>query len=482
MPKTVHFIGIAGAGMSATAKLLRDSGVAISGSDQNAYPPISDFLSENRIPCRTPYAVENIPADVDLFVIGKNAKLVPETNVEVAAAFASGKRIASFAEVLSEHTRGKDNIVVAGSYGKSTTVALLAHCLETAANEAGPSLDPSFFIGAVPLTPSTSARNGSGHLFLLEGDEYPSSNTDPRSKFLHYRPRHLLVTPLAHDHLNVFPTPQDYVRPFLELVKLPPADGTIVVCVEGSLSPDLLSGLSRPVVTYGINGGDFRAADIRYGERTRFGVVRGGRTVAELETTQLGEHNVQNIVGACALLLSLGLMSAAQIAAAVASFRGIKRRLDRKSDRTSIPIFEGFGSSYEKAQSAIAAMMRHFPERRLIVVFEPHTFSWRNRAALKWYDDVFRGAGKVFIFEPAAQGAATHDQVSHAEIIARVRAAGCDADPISDPATAMRLLGDVLAPGDAILLLSSGDLGGLVELVPALAEERFPRDRAAAEQ
>ena len=79
-------------------------------------------------------------------------------------------------------------------------------------------------------------------------------------------------------------------------------------------------------------------------------------------------------------------------------------------------------------------MMRHFPERRLIVVFEPHTFSWRNRAALKWYDDVFRGAGKVFIFEPAAQGAATHDQVSHAEIIARVRAAGYDADPISDPA------------------------------------------------
>jgi UDP-N-acetylmuramate: L-alanyl-gamma-D-glutamyl-meso-diaminopimelate ligase len=473
--KTVHFIGIAGAGMSAVAKLLKDSGVAISGSDENAYPPISDFLLEHGIPCKTPYAVANIPADADLFVIGKNAKLVPATNVEVAAAFASGKRIASFPEVLSEHTRGKDNIVVAGSYGKSTTVALLAHCLETAAETLNPGLDPSFFIGAVPLTPTTSARNGSGKLFVLEGDEYPSSNTDARSKFLHYRPRHLLITPLAHDHLNVFPTPQDYIRPFHELATLPPADATILVCLEGPLSADFLSGLSRPVVTYGVQRGDFHAVEIKYGERTRFGVAQGGSKVAELETTQLGEHSAQNIVGVCAFLLSRRLVPAEHIATAVATFRGIKRRLDRKSDRTSIPIFEGFGSSYEKAQSAIAAMMRHFPERRLIVMFEPHTFSWRNRAALKWYDDVFRGAGKVFIFEPAAQGAATHDQVSHAEIIARVRAAGYDAEPISDPNSAIRALSEVLSPDDAILLLSSGNLGGLVELVPALAEQRFPR-------
>jgi UDP-N-acetylmuramate: L-alanyl-gamma-D-glutamyl-meso-diaminopimelate ligase len=474
----IHFIGIAGAGMSATAKLLRDSGAEISGSDENAYPPISDFLREHGLPCRTPYAAENIPADVDLFVIGKNARLVPETNVEVAAAVASGKRIASFPEVLSEHTRGKDNIVVAGSYGKSTTVALLAHCLETAA-AVDATLDPSYFIGAVPLTPATSARNGSGRLFVLEGDEYPSSNTDPRAKFLHYRPSDLLVTPLAHDHLNVFPTPRDYLRPFHELVGLPPGDATIAVCVEGSLSAAFLADVSRPVLTYGVHRGDFRATGIAYGETTRFAVVHGSTTVAELETVQLGEHSIQNIVGACAFLLTSRLVPAERIAAAVATFRGIKRRLDRKSDHTSIPIFEGFGSSYEKAQSAIAAMMRHFPQRRLIVVFEPHTFSWRNRAALKWYDDVFRGAGKVFIYEPAVQGAATHDQVSHAEIVARVRAAGYDADPISDPHDAMRALAAVLAPDDAILLLSSGNLGGLVELVPALAEQRFPRAAAA---
>src|SRR5262245_41405840 len=235
------------------------------------------------------------------------------------------------------------------------------------------------------------------------------------------------------------------------------------------------SGLSRPVITYGVHAGDFQAADIQYGERTRFAVTHRGTRVGAFETIQLGEHNIQNIVGVCAFLLTRRLVPVEHIAAGVATVRGIKRRLDRKSDRTSIPIFEGFGSSYEKAQSAIAAMMRHFPERRLIVVFEPHTFSWRNRAALKWYDDVFRGAGKVFIFEPAAQGAETHDQVSHGEILARVRAAGFDAEPISDPDAAIRVLDGVLSADDAILLLSSGGLGGLVERVPVLAEQKFPR-------
>ena len=154
-----HFIGIAGAGMSATAKLLKDQGAAITGSDEGIYPPVSDFLREHGIACRTPYAAENVPADADLVVIGKNAKLVAETNAEVAAAYASGKTIMSFPEVLGALSDGKETIIVAGAYGKSTSAALLAHCLESA--PAGAARDPSWFIGAIPLTPSANARLGS---------------------------------------------------------------------------------------------------------------------------------------------------------------------------------------------------------------------------------------------------------------------------------------------------------------------------------
>ena len=474
-PRTAHFIGIAGAGMSAAAKLLKDSGVTVTGSDEHVYPPVSEFLADQALPYRTPYAAENIPSGVDLIVIGKNAKLVPETNPEVAAAIASGARIQSFPEVLADLSRDKETVVVAGAYGKSTTASLLVHCLECAVAQAGDKIDPSFFIGAIPFTPSTSARFGRGDLFVLEGDEYPSSNTDARSKFLHYHPRHLLLTPLAHDHINVFPTPADYLRPFAELIDITARDATIVACLEGDLSRPFVSQIKRSVVTYGLQVGDFTAADVRWGETTRFSLVRHGSPLVEVETTQLGEHNVQNIVGVGAFLLTRALVTPKQFADAIAKFRGIRRRLDRKSEKTSIPIFEGFGSSYEKARSAIAAIKRHFPAKRLIVVFEPHTFSWRNRNALAWYDSVFAGADRVFIYEPAAQGAATHAQLGHEEIVQRVALAGFDVEAISDPKAAQLIFANLLRSDDVVLLLTSGGLGGLIEGIPPIAEEKFPR-------
>jgi UDP-N-acetylmuramate: L-alanyl-gamma-D-glutamyl-meso-diaminopimelate ligase len=469
----VHFIGIAGAGMSAVAKLLHDGGVKVTGSDEGVYPPVSDFLKDLGIPYNTSYAAANLPKDADLIVIGKNAKLVPETNAEVAAAYASGIRIASFPEVLSEISVQKETVVVCGAFGKSTSTSMLAHCLESLPpSSAGH--DSSWFIGAIPLTPSTNARMGKGKYFVLEGDEYPSSNTDSRSKFLHYHPAHLLMTPIAHDHVNVFPTPADYVAPFVELTKLVPANGSIVMCVEGPLSGEVRKTLTRPVVTYGVHQGDYHAADIVWGERTRFTLMHGAEKLVTIETSQLGEHNIQNVVGVAAFLLTHGIATPAQIASAIASFRGIRRRLDRKSEKTRLPIFEGFGSSYDKARSAIAAMKQHFPAQRLIVVFEPHTFSWRNREAIGWYDDVFGGANKIYIYEPASQGAATHAQISQGEIVDRVLKAGFDAEPISDPDHALTTIGGRLRDDDVVLLLTSGNLGGLIEKIPRMAEQKFP--------
>jgi len=160
--------------------------------------------------------------------------------------------------------------------------------------------------------------------------------------------------------------------------------------------------------------------------------------------------------------------------AAHAGAIAISEAIDRKSDRTSIPMFEGFGSSYDKARSAIAAMKQHFPARRLIAVFEPHTFSWRNRRTLHWYDDAFEGCAKVFIYEPASQGAGTHEQASLEEIVARARAAGCDATPVRSADEGLAAIGAELRDGDAVIFLTSGALGGLIETLPALAEERFP--------
>jgi UDP-N-acetylmuramate: L-alanyl-gamma-D-glutamyl-meso-diaminopimelate ligase len=466
--RKAHVIGIGGVGMSATAKLLRDNGLAVTGSDEAVYPPISDVLKRDGLDYRTPYAAANIPADADLIVIGKNAKLVRTTNDEVRAAEDSGAKIMSFAEVLGHLSEGKTAVVAAGSFGKTTSVSLLAHALL----EAG--LDPSFMIGAVPLSPPMAAHAGKGDLFLLEGDEYPSSNTDDRSKFLHYHPSHVLLTPLAHDHVNVFPTIESYLAPFTQLIDMVDGKGKVLASTSGELSGRFLAGVKRPVITYGISRGDWQVRDIVWSERTRFAIVQGDREVARIETGQLGIHNIENMLGVGAFLIGQGFLSALQFASAMASFKGIKRRLDRKSDKTRIPIFEGFGSSYDKAKSAIAAMKQHFGDRKLTVVFEPHTFSWRNRATMHWYDDVFEGAAKTFVWHPAEQGAGTHEQVTQADIVAHIRGAGFDVEAIDERVAAVEAIGKNIDDKAAVLFLTSGNLGGLIEAVPAWAEKKFP--------
>jgi UDP-N-acetylmuramate: L-alanyl-gamma-D-glutamyl-meso-diaminopimelate ligase len=466
--KKAHFIGISGKGMSAVALLLREAGWQISGSDEGFYPPVSDYLVQAGIGFARGYAKDNIPADADLIVIGKNAKLVPESNEEVKAAFDSGKPVKSFPDVLEELTAGKETIVVVGSYGKSTCTALLAWCLK----EAGK--DPSYFVGEIARGFDAHAHLGEGDVFVLEGDEYPSANWDERSKFLRYNPRNVLLTSATHDHVNVYPTHESYLKPFEALMAALPQDGMLAVNDE-PFARALAGKFSGKHVEYGLGEQNaWHAANISYGLPTTFDLMHDDQKVVGLSTTQLGAHNVENIVGISALLLEKGLLTPTELAAGVATFEGVKRRMELLSPRSSVPVLEGFGSNYEKARSAIAAMKLHFPARRLVVVFEPHTFTWRNRAALPQYDTAFANADKIYIYEPAQQGAATHAQLSQEDIVKRVRAAGFETIALSEGETGLR---DIMADtkeNDAIVLLTSGELGGLIKSLPPAVEEKFP--------
>ncbi len=464
--KKAHFIGVAGKGMSAVALLLREMGVEISGSDAGFYPPVSTYLNDAHIPFHEGYKAENIPVDADVIIIGKNAKLVPEENEEVRAAFESGKPVKSFPDILEELTAGKETLIVAGSYGKSTSTALLAWCLK----EAGK--DPSYFIGEVTRGFASYAHLGASNLFVLEGDEYPSANWDPTSKFLHYNAKNVLLTSATHDHVNVYPTHEDYLKPFRQLLASLPKDGLLVASSE-RFAQELAGECEVEKISYGLSGGGWHAANIVHNTTTTFDLMHGDEKVVTLSTTLLGDHNIENIVGISALLLTKKLLAPEELAKGVASFQGVKRRLELLS-QSQVPVYEGFGSSYEKARSAMEAIARHYPKRRLVVIFEPHTFSWRNRDALKWYDSVFKEAAKVYIYEPASQGATTHAQVTQEEIVARVRATGLDTTPIHDKAGALALLRKELTPNDVVLLLTSGDLGGLIVSTPHLVEELFP--------
>lgn len=469
----IHFTGIAGAGMAAAALMMREAGHQITGSDEGAFPPMSTYVEGLGFPVSWRFDAANLAADLDLLVLGASAKLGGEQNVEVQAARARGVRVTTFPELVGEATALRRNTVVAGSFGKSTCTALLSHVLRSCGIDAG------WMIGAISPSLPDTGHWGSAPEVVLEGDEYIVGPTDRRSKFVLYHPRDVLLTSLIHDHVNVFPTFQDYVKPFAELLRLLPAEGLLVAREHPAIRAIAGQAASR-IVWYDTQACDgWYPEGIVYGETTRFTLVGpGGRRVA-LATTLLGEHNVENIVGVAAYLLERGLVDEAGLARAVESFAGIRRRLDRLTKASAVPVIEGFGSSYEKARSAIEAMLLHYPHRPLTVVFEPHTFSWRNRDALPWYDTVFQGVARVLVIPPPHHGEQSHQQSGFDEILARIAATGVPVEGVetAEAATAAlsRLSGD-----EVVLLLSSGPLLGLPDSLPPVFDGLYGAREAAA--
>ena len=461
-----HFIGVCGAGMSAVAHLMQKAGFQVSGSDEGFYPPVSDYVAKINIITSEGYRPENIPADADRIIIGKNAKLVPETNAEVAAAFANySEKIRSFPEIVSEMAAKTTNIVVAGSYGKSTVTSLIAFVLKHAG------FDPSYLIGALPHGFEHTSDLGSGKYFVMEGDEYPSANWDNRSKFEHYRPDTVVLTAACHDHVNVFPTLADYHAPFQRLLGLIENNGLLVACVAESNSRSFYETFTGNKRSYGIGviEADWQAQDLLPGANTRFTLVQNRQPLGIIQTTLLGRHNVENVLAAAAVLLGDNIVTFAQFAAGILAFEGLMRRLDRKVPKaSSIHVYEGFGSSHEKARSAIDAMRLHFPSSRLIVLFEPHTFTWRNRNALPQYQTAFAGTDIVFAHRPPSQGAGTHDQASLDEILAEARKHHLDVRAFSSVAEVV----DAAQANDVVLILSSGNFDGLMQpVIKGLAQK-----------
>lgn len=462
----VYFLGIAGAGMSALASVLASERATVSGSDDGVFPPVSTYLQRLGIPYHTGFDAALVPPGVDVAIIGTSAKLELGSNPELAELIGRGVPRYSFAEYLGLHTKGRENVVITGSFGKSTLTAMCAAFLRDAGR------DPGYFIGAVPLDLEATGHAGTDPLFLIEGDEYIISSEDRRSKFLLYHPDHVLISSMVHDHLNVFPTMESYEAPFEQLIEMTPRTGKLV-CAQAHLPLHRMTA-GRDVVWYGLKPGPgYFAEGLEVGEVTRFDLRTPGGERIPLSTQLLGLHNVENIVGAAALLIELGQIDAEALQHAASRFRGVARRLDKKTTSSRAPAYEGFGSSYEKARSAIEAMQLHFPKRPLVVVFEPHTFSWRDRAGLSWYDSVFEGVDRVLLLPPPVHGAGGHDQLTQAEIAERIQGAGVKATAIAGRDDALADLGRTLKGDEAVLLLSSGPLAGLADALPKALDERF---------
>lgn len=466
----VYFVGIAGAGVSALASIFKSEGYEVYGSDEGVFPPISTYLERMGIKYFTEFSKDNLPQEIDIAIIGTTAKINPETNPELKEIIERNIPYYTFAEYLGFHTKTRENLIIAGSFGKSSLTALITHILHEAGKK------PGWFVGAISKDLPQTGHWGKDKEFIMEGDEYVISLKDKRSKFELYYPKDILLSSIVHDHINMFPTMQEYETRFSKLIEKIQTGGKIIAAYQYEPIHRLinLAQKNENVIWYGIDKNPgYYCQNIKIDEITKFELITPKNEKIKLKTSQLGLHNVENIIAASAYLLSKNLVDISQLQKGVKSFSGVERRLDKKTTKSKIPVYEGFGSSYEKARSAIEAIKLHFPKRPLLVIFEPHTFSWRNRESLHWYDSVFKDSDAVYMLPPPIHGAQNHSQLNLDEIIERCKKAGYDACGFQNGAEILEELKHNLRGNEVILLLSSGPLDGLANNLPLLLDESF---------
>ncbi len=472
--RRVHLLGVAGTGMGSFAGLLKAKGYSVSGSDNDVYPPMSEMLRAWGIEVLTPYRPENLGATrPDLVVVGN---VIRRVNPEATEARERRIPQMSFPAAFgSLFLAGRHPVVVTGTHGKTTTSALLSHLLVAGG------LDPTFLVGGVAQNGGVSFRLGKGPHVVVEGDEYDTAYFDKGPKFLHYRPRTAMLTSLELDHADIYRDEAHYQSAFEGFVKLLPEDGFLAVSAHWPRALEAARGARCRCVTYGRApgvGAQVWADDVQQGPSgTRFSLVERDRPLGPVELLVSGLHNVENAVGAWAVVSALG-MSFPQAQAGFSTFAGVRRRQELRAEVDGVAVVDDFAHHPTAVRETVQALLGRFAGRRLWAVFEPRSNTSRRRLHQAAYATAFDGAARVSLRIPEH-----HDRVPEGEeldvprLVADLRARGLDADAEREvPALVDRVVKGA-RPGDVILVMSNGSFGGFHE---ALIEQLRARSGGAA--
>lgn len=383
----VHFIAIGGSAMHNLAIALRQKGYLVTGSDDEIFDPARSRLQKyGLLPESTGWHPERITSDLDAVVLGMHARI---DNPELLRAQALGLKIYSYPEYLYEQSKDKTRVVIGGSHGKTTITAMILHVLQHVGMEA------DYMVGAqlegfeVMVKLSESAK-----VMVLEGDEYLTSPIDRRPKFHLYKPNVAIISGIAWDHVNVFPTFEIYKEQFAKFIDLIEPGGTLIYCHDDASVREVAEGNARRDITklpY-----DVPAARVEEGVTCL--LVEG----QEVPLKVFGRHNLLNLTAARLACRQLGVTDA-QFYAAIQSFKGASKRLERVKERGSCAVYKDFAHAPSKLKATIAAMKEQYPSRRLVACMELHTFSSLTDAFLSQYaGSMDRADVPIVYFNPHA--------------------------------------------------------------------------------
>ena len=457
----LHLIGIAGTGMGSLAGLLRDAGHDVRGSDEHVYPPMSTQLEELGIPVMTGFRAENLDWNPERVVVGNVCR---RDHTEVLVAQERGIPLVSFPALLSElFLSERHSIVIAGTHGKTTTASLMAFVLARAGR------DPSYLVGGVPTDLLRSWHLGNGSDFVVEGDEYDTAFFDKKSKFLHYRPKLVILTSVEFDHADIFPDEEAVKAAFREFLALIPPDGNLIVCAASPGAMDVAKAARCPITTYGRPGSEgqwtFEVTGRNLGGRSILRVAHEGKAMLTLDTGMAGIFNMENLVGVIGAADRLGI-EVPKVAQAARRFLGVKRRQEVCGIACGVTVIDDFAHHPTAIRETLGALKGRFGPGKLIVAFEPRSATSRRAVFQHDFVDALALADEVVLAPLHAPEKVPADQRLDVErLAADLRGLDIPARLVAGAEATAEHLSKRAAPGDTVVIMSSGDYGGLRDLL-----------------
>ena len=445
--KSIHFIGIGGAGMGGIAEVLLNEGYQISGSD----------IGENQVVKR----LKKLGAKVAIGHHADNVKqasvivvstAIDKNNPEIVKARELRIPVVRRAEMLAELMRFRHGVAVAGTHGKTTTTSLIASIF----GEAG--LDPTFVIGGLLNSAGTNARLGTSRYLIAEADESDAS-------FLHLQPMVAVVTNIDEDHMETYQGDFEKLKDtYIEFLHNLPFYGLAVVCIDNPVVREILPRIGRQVITYGFSqDADVVATNYQQsGGVSYFTVEREGHASLDLSVNLPGQHNVLNALAGIAVATDEGVKDSA-IEAALASFAGIGRRFeqlaDLKTDQGEMVLVDDYGHHPREVAATIKAMRNGWPEKRLVMVFQPHRYS-RTRDLYEDFVEVLSNVDCLLLLDVYSAGEQTIPGADSKSLARSIRQRG-QVEPVyvSDQDMLAELLAAQLTDGDMVITQGAGNIG-----------------------
>ena len=447
-----HFIGICGTAMGSVAAALQNRGYTITGSDQNVYPPMSDFLIENDINVSVGHDENNIPDKVDLVVIG-NA--MSRGNVEVESVLNRKIPYTSLPELIKRYfLQGKRNIVITGTHGKTTTSSIIAHLL----NDNG--LNPNLMIGGIPLDIGKGGRFTESEFFVIEGDEYDTAFFDKRSKFVHYMPEIVVVNNIEFDHADIFNNIEEIKLSFKRMLNIVPENGIVFVNGDDNDAVEVTENCRAPVIKVGANDNcDFKIENLNLESFNSSFSINENSYKLPMD----GEFNVRNAAMAIAVSDFLKI-DQQNIIESVSKFSGIARRQELRGEEKNVKVIDDFGHHPTAIAATIGALKQRYPDSKIWAIFEPRSNTSRRNLLQSELEDSLSQADGVIISEvPNPEKVPDGELLDVESVIENLSSKGKEAFIGLSSDDIVNKLIPLTSSGDTIVVLSNGGFGGIHE-------------------